>query len=187
MHLKFDLLTIWHTGIFVKFDRAAPEHLNVQGSKRICMHARGTAGKQTALHVCTERLHRCKRDCIDAPGHFTRAARSARKNGRLHGSKRLCTRAHRTACIHAGLHANIPECTQASETACVHAPVHASKRGLHATTRFCTQAGAIARKHSRLQACRSRRAHARCGARCLRHLPAAIARLPAGAGPNSPS
>src|SRR5712691_12315850 len=63
LYLKFDLLTIWHTGIFVKFDRAAPEHLNVQGSKRICMHARGTAGKQTALHVCTERLHRCKRDC----------------------------------------------------------------------------------------------------------------------------
>ena len=125
-------------------------------------------------------LHRCA-------GHFTRAARSARKNGRLHGSKRLCTRAHRTACIHAGLHANIPECTQASETACVHAPLHASKRGLHASTRFCTQAGAIARKHSRLQACRSRRAHARCGARCLRHLPAAIARLPAGAGPNRPS
>jgi len=154
LYLKFDLLTIWHTGIFAKFDRPAPEHLNVQGSKRICMHARGTAGKQTALHVCTERLHRCKRDCIDAPGHFTRAARSARKNGRLHGSKRLCTRAHRTACIHAGLHANIPECTQASED-CMQARGSARKPApLHVNTPDCRHADRAARMHAACAICR---------------------------------
>src|SRR5207244_6074802 len=87
------------------------------------MHARRTACRHTALHMCRHRLHTCSARCTRAPG--------------VHASKRLCTRAQRIACTHVGLRANIPE-VHACKSHCVHARASARMhRKVHARTRLC--------------------------------------------------